>query len=405
MQGVALSLLSEDRDRLVLLQHRVEGTAMGRTVFSHVGYPASPTDSVLRQVQDSRTEVVLVDIDPQQPQRAVSAIEILKASTNDLVIFAVGEMSHPPTIVAAMRAGACEYLERSADITSLQEALTRFAASRVQSLNAAGKARVYTFLNAKGGSGATTVAVNTAIALHEKHGPTVLVDFASLGHASLHVNARPAFGLIDALQNLHRLDAALLEGFITVCKKGLHLLGGLNRVVPLAPTAAELARLFDLLVTHYRYVVVDCSGRTDDLTRMLCDLSHRVMLVAQTDVVALWSASRIHGWLDESGASGKLQLVLNRYKKIPGFTDEDIQKATNCRVLWKVPNHYHAVAAGIDRGDPALFQDNELSRSIRGLAAALAEAAPDASHPLHDEAEFRKKATGGLLISPLRAGQ
>ena len=406
MQGDALSLLSEDRDRLVMLQHRVESTAVGRTVFSHAGFPASPTDPVLRQVQDSRTEIVIIDIDPQRPQRAISAIEILKASTNDLVVFAVGEMSHPPTIVAAMRAGACEYLERTADAASLQEALTRFASSRVQSLNAAGRARVYTFLNAKGGSGATTIAVNTAIALQEKHGPTVLVDFGSLGHASLHVNARPTFGLIDALQNLHRMDAALLEGFITVCKKGLHLLAGLNQISPLVPTAAELARLFDLLVTHYRYVVVDCSGRVDDITRMLCDLSHRVMLVAHADVVALWSASRMHGWLDESGGgAGKLQVVLNRYKKIPGFTDEDIQKATNCNVLWKVPNQYHAIAAGIDRGDPVLFQDTEISRSIRGLAAALAEAAPGAAPAVHDEAASRKKATGGLLISPLRAGQ
>lgn len=405
MQGVALSLLSEDRDRLVMLQHRVESTAVGRTVFSHAGFPASPTDPVLRQVQDSRTEVVIVDIDPQRPQRAISTIEILKASTNDLVIFAVGEMSHPPTIVAAMRAGACEYLERTADATALQEALTRFAASRVQSLSAAGRARVYTFLNAKGGSGATTIAVNTAVALHETHGATVLVDFGSLGHASLHVNARPTFGLTDALQNLHRMDAALLEGFITVCKKGLHLLAGLNQVVPLAPTAAELARLFDLLVTHYRYVVVDCSGRTDDITRMLCDLSHRVMLVAHTDVVALWSASRMHNWLEESGAADKLQMVLNRYKKIPGFTDEDIQKATNCKVLWKVPNQYHAIAAGIDRGEPVMFQDTEISRSIRGLAAALAEAAPGAVPAVHDEAAARKKSASSLLISPLRAGQ
>jgi Flp pilus assembly CpaE family ATPase len=139
---------------------------------------------------------------------------------------------------------------------------------------------------------------------------------------------------------------------------------------------------------------------------MLSELSHRVMLVAHTDVVALWSASRMHEWLDESGGSnGKLQIVLNRYKKIPGFTDEDIQKATNCRVLWKVPNQYHAVAAGIDRGDPVMFQDTELSRSIRGLAAALAEAAPDGTHPLAEEADSRKKAAGRLLISPLRAGQ
>jgi pilus assembly protein CpaE len=407
MQGIALSLLAEERDQLVLLQHRVESTTVGRTVFSNAGFPASPTDPILRQVQDSRTEVVLVDIDPQRPQRAISSIEILKANTNDLAIFAIGEMTHPPTIVAAMRAGACEYLDRSGDATSLQEALSRFSAARLSNLNAAGRARVLTFMNAKGGAGTTTLAVNTAMALHEGHGSTVLVDFAPLGHASLHLDVRPSFGLMDALQNLHRMDASLLEGFMTVGKRGFHLLAGLNQVMPLSPTGTELARLFDLLVTHYRYVVVDCSSRLDEVSRMLCDLSHQVIVVAQTDVASLWSASRMHNFLTELGSGAKVRLVLNRYKKIPGFTDEDMQKATNCKVLWKVPNHYHSVAAGIDRGEPLMMQDNEISRSIRGLAAALAE--PDAAGDsggwaVAETPDTRKKAVARFL-SPLRAGE
>jgi pilus assembly protein CpaE len=408
MQGIAIALLSEDRDRLVALQHRVEGTTLGRTVFSHAGFPASGTDPILRQIQDLRAEVVLVDIDPQRTQRAISLLELLESNTNDLAIFAVGDMTHPPTIVAVMRAGACEYLERVGDATSLQEALGRFASSRTRRLNSVGRARVFTFMNAKGGSGATTIAVNTAIALQENHGAAVLVDFASLGHASLHLNVRPIFGLTDALQNLHRMDAALLKGFMTVCKKDLHLLAGASQVVPMAPTAAELARLFDLLVTHYRYVIVDCSSRTDEISRMLADLSHQVMLVAQTDVVALWSSGRMHAWFDETGSREKVQLVLNRYKKIPGFSDEDMQKATSCRVLWKVPNHYHSVAAGIDRGEPVMLQDNEISRSIRGLAAVLAEAesaAQDGGQTVEDRSEARKKTGARLLISPASAGQ
>ncbi|HZP16373.1 MAG TPA: hypothetical protein VFB00_00310, partial [Terriglobales bacterium] len=170
MHGIAVALLSEDRDRLVLLQHRLEGTTLGQAVFSNTGFPLSPTDPILRQIQDLRAEVVLVDIDPLRPQRAVSLIELLKSSTNEIAIFAVGEMHHPPTIVSIMRAGACEYLERTGDSISLQDALARFSASRSRAQNGAGRARVFSFVNAKGGSGATTIAVNTAIALQQNHG-------------------------------------------------------------------------------------------------------------------------------------------------------------------------------------------------------------------------------------------
>ena len=45
----------------------------------------------------------------------------------------------------------------------------------------------------KGGNGATTVAVNLALALQSAYGQTALVDLAPLGHAALHMNLKPVF--------------------------------------------------------------------------------------------------------------------------------------------------------------------------------------------------------------------
>lgn len=411
MHGVAVAFLTEDQDRFRVLQHRLESTQIGRAVFSHIGFPSSATDPVLRQMQDAHAEVALIDIDPQDVQRAIRAIELIHSTTNDIHIFAIGEMNHPPTIVAAMRAGAREYLERETSADALSEALGRFSGARGKSRTSSGSARVFTVLNAKGGAGATTVAVNTAIALQSIQQSVVLVDFAPLGHASLHLNARPTFGLPDALQNLHRMDSSLLEGFMTHCKSGLHLLAGPQQPYSVTATAAELARLFDLLVAQYRYVVVDCSNRVDPTARLLCDLSNAVLLVTQADVVSLWSASRMHSFLEEGTGRDRVRLVLNRYKKIPGFSDEDITKATNCKVLWKIPNNYQSVGPAIDKGAPVVFQEShDVSRSFRSLAAALAEATPTSEGSMdldygHDKPDTKKKAAGRLLISPVRAGQ
>jgi len=410
MQGVAVTLLSEDRERLPVLQHRLEGSGMGRNVFSHVGFPATPTDPILRQMQDAGTEVVILDIDTHNPQRAIATIELIQANTREIAIFAVGDMSHPPTIVAAMRAGAGEFLERIASSEALVEALTRFTASRGKGRTASGRARIFTVVNSKGGAGGTTVAVNTALALQEAQGGVLLVDFAPLGHCSLHLNVRPTFGVVDALQNLHRLDASLLEGLMTQCKGGLQLLSGPLQTQSIAPTAAELARLFDLLVAHFRYVVVDCSGRLDQTTRSLCDLSNAVLLVAQADVVSLWSASRIRTFLEEGATRDRVRVVLNRYKKIPGFTDEDVEKATSCKLLWKVPNNYQSIAPAIDKGSPVALDNSEIGRSFQALATTLAQASAAAEGSLdlfyqNDRGDSSKKATGRLLISPLRANQ
>jgi len=133
--------------------------------------------------------------------------------------------------------------------------------------------------------------------------------------------------------------------------------------------------------------------------------------VAQTDVVSLWSAGRMRTFLEEGAGRDRVRLILNRYKKIPGFSDEDVEAATNCKVLWKLPNNHQAIAPAIDKGTPVALQDSlDIGRSFRGLAALLADASPTSEGSLDliyqaDKSENKKKAVGRLLISPMRAGQ
>ncbi len=372
MHGIAVAILTEEREQSVVLNTRVETTHMARTVFSHVGFPVAPSDAVLRQVLDQRAEIVLVDIDPQNPQRAIRAIEMIHAAAGDVTIFAIGEMAQPANIVSAMRAGAREFLDRGSNRESMIEAFTRFTASLSRAQRS--------------------------------------VDFAPIGHAALQLNLRPQFTVVDALQNLHRMDVSLLEGLMTHYRSGLHLLAGAQQPHNTVPTATELARLFDLLVSQYNFVVVDCSGRMDATMQMICDLSNAVLMVAQTDVVSLWSAGRIQTFLQEGAGRDRLRIVLNRYKKIPGFTEEDVEKATNCKVLWKIPNNFQVIGPAIDKGNPVALHDSEVGRSYQGLAAELAGASSAGNDVLslvyrHDKGEATKRPANRLVVSPARAGQ
>jgi pilus assembly protein CpaE len=317
----------------------------------------------------------------------------------------------PPADVPPVlpRLGDGEFLDESAGSDAMLDALTRYSSTRTRSSGAAGRARVFTFLSAKGGAGCTTAAVNTALALQQSHGDVALLDFAPIGHAALHLNLRPQFGVLDALQNLHRMDVSLLDGMMTTAKEGLHLLAGPEQPYPTEPTPGELARLFDLVVNHYRFVIVDASSRLDPTTRLLSELSNAVLLVAQMDVVSLKSASLIHSFLEEGTGRDRMRIVLNRYKKIPGFTEDDVQRATNCKVLWKVPNAYQQISPSIDHGTPIVLQDGpEISRSYRSLAETLAEASSNSDGSpdlIYGQEGARKKSAGRLNFSPARAGQ
>src|SRR5580700_3935179 len=99
MHGIAVAVLTEDRDHLSDLQNRLEATRLAHVVFANVGFPLGATDSILRQLQAQRAEVVLIEISAQYPQSAIRAIELIQANTLQLAIFANGTLQHPTVIV------------------------------------------------------------------------------------------------------------------------------------------------------------------------------------------------------------------------------------------------------------------------------------------------------------------
>jgi len=374
MPELSVVIVAADNEQRAVLQVLVDGTSVARAAYSHANFPVAATDPVVRRIQTAKPDVILVDIPADNAILALRAIELLHQEMPDVALFAVGSISQPQVIVGAMRGGAREFIERPTTTTDLLEAFVRLTAAQRKVNREGTSGKVFTVVNAKGGSGATTVAVNLALALQSAQGNTALVDMAPLGHTALHMNLKPLFSVADALRNLHRLDSSLLESFMTRHSGGLQLLAGPNIPVPVEPSTAEFARLFDMLIGHFRYVVVDASTRLDPTTRLVCNLSQSVLMVANADVASLWSASRVQQYLGESGGHERVNLVLNRFRKIPGFSEADAEAAAGVKLLWKIPNQYFAVSTAIDRGVPVVGQNfTEIGRAFTGLAARLTE--------------------------------
>ncbi|HEY7615983.1 MAG TPA: AAA family ATPase [Terriglobales bacterium] len=374
MPELSVAIVAGDSEQRTVLQVLVDGTSVARTVHSCASYPAAPTDPPVRSIQGANPDVILVDIPVDNAVQALRTIELLQQEVSSAAMFAVGSLSQAQVIVSAMRAGAREFIERPTTTTDLLEAFVRLAAAQRKVQREEIRGRVFSVVNAKGGTGATTIAVNLALALQARNGTTALVDIAPLGHAALHMNLKPLFTVADAVRNLHRLDSSLLESFMTRHEGGLQVLAGPNTPAVAEPSTAELARLFDLMMGHFRYVVVDASTRMDATTRLVCNLSDTVLLVAHADVASLWSAARIQQYLSETGGREKVRLVLNRFRKISGFSEADVEAAAGVKLLWKIPNQYFAISTAIDRGIPLMQQNHtEIARSFIGLASRLTE--------------------------------
>lgn len=372
MAELSVVIVAPDNEQRALLQVLVDGTTVAQTVHTCANFPVATSDPIARRVRAANPDVTLIDIPADNPAPALRAIELLHQEMPESAIFAIGTLDQPQIIVNAMRAGAREFLQRPPTTSDVLEAFVRVSSAQRRVRAEGTRGKVFCVINAKGGNGATTVAVNLALALQVSHGQTALVDVAPLGHAALHMNLKPVFNVADAIRNVDRLDASLLESFMTRHSGGLQLLAGTNVPAAVDPVTAEFVKLFDMLVSHYRYVVVDASSRFDSASRLIANLCETVLLVACTDVASLWSAARVQQYLGETGSRERVRLVLNRFRKVAGFSEADAEAAVGAKLLWRVPNQYFAISTAIDRGTPVMDQrSSEIARCFAGLAQEL----------------------------------
>ncbi len=383
---LSVCILGPDDEQTAVLQMQVDGTAVARTQQRFGSYPLAVTDPIMRRIRESEPNVVMVEIPRQDGGDALRAIDLLRTEMPHVAIFALGDVNQPQMIINAMRSGAREFLERPTSTGSLLDAFVRLTSSERKTQTQSQRGKVFTFINAKGGCGATTLAVNTAVHLQQQHGGTALLDLAPLGNAALHLNVQPSYTLADALRNVHRLDESLMDSFLTPCTGDLQLLGGVTEPMADETLTSELARLTDLLVSRFRFVVVDASSRLDPAIKVVCSLSDEVVVVAQTDVASLWSAAKVQEYLAPGSGSRSLRLVINRYRKMPGLKDAEIEAATRMKLAKYIPNHYVAVAGAIERGLPVAQQNHsEISRAMNDLACCLT------NEPAAQPAEKKRK--------------
>jgi hypothetical protein len=115
----------------------------------------------------------------------------------------IASESDPSGMLEAMRAGANEFLHEPITTTALEQAISRLIAHRA-SPAAAGE--VFAFVGAKGGVGTTTTAVNVATALAKWRRRGRFFRGPALAHGDRRFVWRASLLIIDALENIHRLD-------------------------------------------------------------------------------------------------------------------------------------------------------------------------------------------------------
>jgi len=375
--GARLSVVSIclDTETRGLLKLFVESTSMVRLRPDLDDYRIEDNDSVADWIGDPPPDICLIDFDKDLHRAAVAA-ERIHASAPETAIFAVSSHAQPDLIIQAMRSGCNEYLLKPIDREQMLNAVVRVG-GRKREKKETYNANVMTFIGAKGGCGVTTlVAQLGALLANECSKQTLAIDLhPNFGDAALHLGlSKSRYHSFELIENADRLDAELLQSLVAHHSSGLDLVPAPEEIDParhILPGA--VARTFDFLRLHYRFVLVDLPPGVDDQNLEFIRYSDEVYLITVAEVSALRNVSRYLDYLTRMEVPReRIRVVVNRHHKRGSITDEQIEKVIRGNIFWKIPNQYFQVVKTINSGDPiAQLSNSEVMRNLKGWAEAI----------------------------------
>ena len=310
-------------------------------------------------------DVVIVDIRGDAPS-AMASIERLRAGAPGAGVFAVATSAEPDLILQAMRAGANEFFVFPPAEDTFYGAIRRTAARRETTQGARPTAITLVFFGAKGGAGTTTLAVNCGVELaRTAKRSTVIVDLKpGLGEVALFLGVKPRYSVLDAIDNLHRLDREFLRELVIKHKSGLEILAGSDHFDrPGAADGTAIEELFRLLTRQYEFLVIDAGSQINSCTIAALYASDQMFLVANPDVPSLRNAQRLLERVRELGAAGeRVRLLLNRAAEPYPIPPKQIEQALGHPIHHTFPSDYKTVSAALNSGVPlAMVGNSELA--------------------------------------------
>lgn len=368
-----IGILASSFEACKSLAEEVEETGMCSVVVEAAEYCKTRNDESARKILKADPEIVIVDL--EEFDEGVESLQLLNSILPKAWLFVASDSTDPEKIIEAMRAGAREFISKPVTAENLSQALTRFRSERKRRGTEVSRGQIYCVTAAKGGSGATSVAISLVASLAALQDTRVaLIDLNQpMGDAAAYLNLKPTYSVQDALAQSERLDPVLLESLMSRAD-GFGVLPGVPEYVPgQEPEPGRLAKLIEVASQTYTHSVVDLpSGLDEESMRVVTDSASAVIVVLTPELPALWRTHRLLTFLERTAGMDKLRLVVNRSAKGDLINEKEIQKVLEHPVYWSLPNDYGAAISAINSGKPIVsVNHSQLSRSYRELAGSL----------------------------------
>jgi pilus assembly protein CpaE len=351
-----------------------------------------PVGIVEGRAEGASPDAFVVDI-RADASSGMAAIERIRASSPAVAIFAIAASAEPDLILQSMRAGANEFFpwapggqtQASRQMEESFQGAVRRTAARREAANAGARQPCvnHVFLGAKGGAGTTTIAVNCGVELASlTKRPTLILDLKpGLGEVALFLGVRPRFTLLDAIENLHRLDKEFLRELAAKHKSGVDIMAGSEQFDrPGAQDAGAIEELLRVLARTYEYIVIDVGNSVNACAVAALYAADTVFLVTNPDVPSIRNAQRLVDRVRQLGAgSERVKILLNRVSDQHLIAPKQIETALGYGIHHTFSSDYRTVSTALNSGVPiTMANHSELSAQFGAFTRQMLGMSDDA---------------------------
>jgi pilus assembly protein CpaE len=367
---IAALLIAPNRDLAQQFTATLADTRAFQILADLKSYP--PPQTLEIRARQLKPDVVVLDL---ATDLAVAAelIRFIVGLTPPVHVLGLHTSNDSQAILQSLRAGATEFL-----CAPFDPVIQRGAVARLRRLCApepaapAATGRVIAFSSAKPGSGASTIATQSAFALQRLTGKRILLaDFDLTGGTiGFYLKLNHNYSVVEALQHAEHLDQALWNS-LAVNHGGLDILPA-----PAAPYAdpidpSRMSMLINYARQLYDWVILDLPAVFHRPSLMAIADCDRAFLVSTAELPSLHMTRKAMSLLGKIGfPKERFQVLLNRVDKRADIGANTMEKLFNCPVNASLPNDYFSLHRVVTLGQP-LGPESDLGKAIENVAARL----------------------------------
>jgi pilus assembly protein CpaE len=245
---------------------------------------------------------------------------LARVCTPDVKVLVIGENSEIGFYRELVRnMGIAEYLYKPLTRDQVNRLFLPQIAGVTVGVSASRGGSVIAVCGARGGVGATTVAVNLALQLSAStHGHVALLDLhLRQGTTALMLGVKPIGGLRIALEQPERADALFLDRVALEIDERLRLIAAEEALDGMpSPTPDGVRRVLDLLRRRFNYIVMDLPVPVTLADMQALRNARHLLVVMMPDLASIRDTDRLRE-LATSLSIGHTTIVLN-HMGMPG---------------------------------------------------------------------------------------